>query len=70
MRENTRGLQHFRTFSTDVSRNNHFLNAVIFSANKLLEKLTFDLKNSCLLELFKNELKNSVGIYFISLKNY
>ena len=58
LRQNTWNLRNFQAFATDVSRNNCMLNSVVYRANQLWETLPFDLKKSCLLELFKRGLKN------------
>ena len=58
LRQNTYNLRNFHAFATDVPRNNCMLNSVANRANQLRETLTFDLKISCSLELFKKGLKN------------
>ena len=58
LRQNTYDLRNFHAFATDVPRNNCMLSSVDYSANQLWETLPFDLKDSCLLELFKKGLKN------------
>ena len=49
---------NFCTFATDAPRNNYLHYAVVYKANQLWETFYFDLKNSCSLKLFKNELSN------------
>ena len=58
LRQNTYNLQKFHAFASNVPRKNSMLNSVVYKANQLWETFPFDLKNSCLLELFKNRLKN------------
>ena len=58
LRQNTFNLQNFYAFATDVPTNNYLFNFVVYRASQLSEALSLDLKNSCLLELFKNRLKN------------
>ena len=54
----TYNLSNIYALATSVPRNNYPLNSVVYRANQLWETLTFDLKNSCLLELYKKGFKN------------
>ena len=58
LRQNTYNLRNFHAFATDVPRNNCMLNSVVYMANQLWKTLSFELKISCSLELFKKGLKN------------
>ena len=58
LRQNTYNLRNFHAFATDVPRNNYMLNSVVYGPNPLWGTLPFNLKRSCLLKLFKKELKN------------
>ena len=55
LRKNTCNLRNFLACANDVSRSNCMLNSIIYRANQLWEILPFDLKNSCLPELFKKD---------------
>ena len=58
LRQNTYNLRNFHAFATDVPRNNCMLNSVVYMANQLWKTVSFHLKISCSLELFKKGLKN------------
>ena len=58
LRQNSYNLRNFHAFPTDVLRNNCMLNSVAYRANQICETLSFELKNSYSLELFKKGLKN------------
>ena len=58
MQQNTYNLQNFSNFATDVPKNNYLLNHIVYRENQLWETLTFEFKNSRLLEVFKDGLKN------------
>ena len=58
LRQNTYNLRNVHAFATDLPRNNSMLNSVVYRVNQLWETLSFDLKNSCSLEVFKKGLKN------------
>ena len=58
LRQNADNLRNVHAFAIDVPRNNCVLNSVVYRTNQFWETLPFDLKNSCLLELFKKGLKN------------
>ena len=58
LKQKTYNLWNSHAFANYVSRNNYLLNFVDCRTDQLSEALLFDLKNSCLLELFKNGLKS------------
>ena len=66
LRQNTFNLWNFYVFATDVPTNKYLFSfsSFVYRATQLSESLPFDLKNSDLLELLKNRLKNLRGTEF------